>query len=1136
MDNRDFEREYEKNRQQEIEDFFAQFDKISDDFSKGGAANQDEAEQNPPSDAKDTLEFSDTQVSAGRSRRHKNAGGKKSSGSEIASGIGGFFAGIGSKLKNRYTEEYDVSDLSDGEMTSRKKKKKKYKLNVKRIILLLLCLGLLACAGVGVYAGIIIKNAPEIDPDNIYSMLAQSSVLYDAEGNVISTVGSSYENRTIIEYADLPQNLCNAFIAIEDKTFWTHHGFNIIRIFGAIKESIFSGGQIGGTSTITQQLARNVFLADIMSERSVSRKIAEAWYSTRIEKKLSKEKILEAYLNTIDLGFGSHGVQAAAQAYFSKDVQELDLIECAALASLPKAPSKFALVKRLNPEDVDPDKDVIIYESADYTYVYNGDISKDRRMRTLKNMEEQGLITKEEREAAEAEDLLTHINPNMSSLTEISSYFADYVVEEVIKDFMTDRHIDYSEAHDIVYNNGLQIYTTMNTDIQMALEQEYADPSNFPSVAKVKYDGNGNVIGKSGKLLLYAYGNMISGDENFYLQPDEYEWMPNGDLKLLKGKRLNFYKTTVNGESDVSIEFKNMFVIEDGVFYSIGGGNILIPQGVKKKDSDGNCVIQGSFFDGEQQYIRSADGKSGLYVDSKHYALKQKVIQPQSAMVITDYHTGQVQAMVGGRDTVGRLLFNRATATRQPGSSIKPICVYGAALQKSVDTMRNGSTPVFENYGSSENYAALFGTYMTAGSVIDDSPMTLEGRQWPKNWYSGYRGLYTLRTAVEQSVNVCAVKVFFQVGAEYAADYAKKFGLSHIVETGDNNDMNPAALALGGMTNGESPLEMASAYGTYANGGLYVSPICYTQVTNKRGEVLLENSVYTKQACDEGVAFIMTDILRSTVSSGIAHRAAIGTQPVGGKTGTTTDNYDAWFVGFTPQYSAACWIGNDINIELSEGSNAAAKLWSKIMKRACDGLPAGSFKSQPEDVISVTIDTKSGKLPTEESSYDYRGTVRSEYFISGTQPTTYDDVHTYVQVCNDSGYLATPYCTNTSWKFGVKRPYLVNPSVGDIEYEVPHYYCPYHNPDHSKYPTSDSGLDPTGAYTPSMPSGGQSGSGSTDAGEGGLGGNPGESDTPSWIDTGSGGSTTPTPAPESDPTPAPTDGGNADMPSWLTGN
>lgn len=1088
MDNKDFESEYEKTKQKEIEDFFAQFDKISDDFSRGNETAGETDETVMP--VEDVEKLAKVSVGMGRTKHKK------------------------------------------------KKNKKKYKINIKQLLKLAVCVFLAVCLGVGIYAGVIISKAPEIDPDNIYSMLAQSSVLYDSEGNVISMVGSSYENRSIIEYADLPENLCNAFIAIEDKTFWTHHGFNIIRIFGAIKEAVFEGGHIGGTSTITQQLARNVFLTDVMSDRSISRKIAEAYYSVKIEDKLSKEKIIEAYLNTIDLGFGSHGVQAAAQAYFSKDADELDLIECASLAALPKAPSKYALIKRLNPEDVDPENDVIIYESADYTYVYNGDISENRRLQTLNNMVDQGLITQEECDAAKAENLLEHLRPNMSSLTEISSYFADYTVEEVIKDLMADRNIDYSEAYEIVYNSGLQIHTTMNSDIQKVLEQEYSDPANFPSVARVKKDGAGNVVSSGGKILLYDYGNIISGDGNFYLANDEYEWMSDGSLKLLKGKRLNFYKTQVNGESDVSIEFKNMYIVEDGVFYSIGGGNILIPQGFKKKNDDGDCIIDSSFFKDDQQYIKSSNGKTGLYVDSKHYTIKQKVIQPQSAMVITDYKTGQVQAMVGGRNTVGRLLFNRATATRQPGSSIKPICVYGAALQKSVDTMNGGSTPVFETYDNNGNSVAnLYGTYMTAASVIDDAPMIVDGKRWPKNWYSGYRGLYTLRTAVEQSVNVCAVKVFLQVGAEYAADYAKGFGLTHIVEKGENNDMNPAALALGGMTNGESPLEMASAYGTYANGGLYMSPICYTTVTNKRGEIILENSVYSKQACDEGVAFIMTDILRTTVSNGIAGRAAIGSQPVAGKTGTTSDNYDAWFVGFTPQYSAACWIGNDINIELSEGSAAAAKLWSKVMKRALEGVPAGSFKSQPADVISVSIDTKSGKLPTAESSYDYRGTVRSEYFIKGTEPTTHDDVHTYVQICNDTGLLATPYCTNTSWKFGVRRPYLVSPDVGDLEYEVPHYYCPVHNPDPSKYPTADSGYDPTGAYTPAMPDSTAT-PGTSDTSDHGDH-SATETQTPGWINTGE---TTPEPAPAPDPAPAQgTDSGSGGLsesapPDWLLNN
>ena len=227
--------------------------------------------------------------------------------------------------------------------------------------------------------------------------------------------------------------------------------------------------------------------------------------------------------------------------------------------------------------------------------------------------------------------------------------------------------------------------------------------------------------------------------------------------------------------------------------------------------------------------------------------------------------------------------------------------------------------------------------------------------------------------------------------------------------------------------------------------------------------------------------------------------------------GNSADNYDAWFVGLTPQYAAACWIGNDVNIELSQGSAAAAKLWSKVMSQVCAGLPTGSYKPQPENVISVAIDTKSGKLPTSESTYDYRGTVRNEYFISGTQPTEYDDVHTYVLVCNDSGYLATPACSNTSWKFGVRRPYLVNPSVGDIDYEVPHYYCPYHNPDASKYPTAGSGLDPTGAYNPTK---------SDDTTPSTPDDTPAEGLKPG--DSGSGSGNTPAPTPEPAPSnPAP---------------
>ncbi len=1063
-----------KNNGQDIEEFFNQFDKISNNFEKSSsAANSFEAPRKSVS-ANEDLESEETSQNVGASRSKRRAAKVQSSAfSRGKEKIKNAFDNATAFIKGKFGSEIEEEDKMTGNNGDKHRKsrngkgKKHYKLNWKKLIRTCFILGCLMALIIGIYSAVIITRCPKIDPDNIYTMLSENSVLYDSEGNVISTVGASAQNRSIIEYKDLPKNLVDAFIAIEDKTFWDHHGFNIIRIFGAIKEAVLTGGDVKGTSTITQQLARNVYLPDTMSSHSIKRKIIEAYYSVQIEKTLSKEQIIEAYLNTINLGFNSHGVQAASQAYFSKDVNDLNLIECVALASLPKSPSTFALIKRLEKEDVDPDTAVIIYEAGDYTYVYNGEKSVNRREQTLKNMEEQELITSEERQAALSENLLDHIHPNMNSLTTISSYFADYATEEVIKDMMSENNLSYEDAHNMVYNGGLQIYTTMNSNVQKILEQEYSNFSNFPGVTHLSKDSAGNLLGKNGKLLLYNKGNIISADENFYLNTEEYKWLSNGDLMLIKGKRLNFYNTQVAGASDISIEFKSMYYIDtNGKLYTIEGGSILVPQGYKSKDNDGNCIIDADFFKDGQEYFKNTADTNTLYVDSKHYVLKQSVIQPQSAMVITDYKTGGVVAMVGGRNTTGKLLFNRAAANRQPGSSIKPICVYGAALQKSLDALNGGTTPelvMYDKNGQSVNH--MYGKYMTAASVVDDSPMVVNGKQWPKNWYNSYRGLYTFRTALQQSVNVCAVRIFQNVGPEYAADYAAKFGISTIVKSGESNDMNAAALALGGMTKGAKPIEMASAYGTFANGGLYVSPTLYTKVTTKRGEVILESTSYTNQACDEGVAFIMTDVLRSVVSEGIAGAASIGNQPVAGKTGTTTDNYDAWFVGFTPQFSAACWIGNDVNIELSQGSTAAAKLWSKVMRQVCAAYPTGSFKAAPSNVVSVTIDTKSGLIPTAESSYDNRGTVRSEYFISGTQPTESDNIHTYVQVCNESGFLATPSCPNHSAKFGIKRPYLVDSAVGDINYEVPHYYCPIHNPNPNAYPISGSGLDPTGKDT-----------------------------------------------------------------------
>jgi penicillin-binding protein 1A len=208
--------------------------------------------------------------------------------------------------------------------------------------------------------------------------------------------------------------------------------------------------------------------------------------------------------------------------------------------------------------------------------------------------------------------------------------------------------------------------------------------------------------------------------------------------------------------------------------------------------------------------------------------------------------------------------------------------------------------------------------------------------------------------------------------------------------------MNLAALALGGMTNGISPIEMASAYGTFPNKGVYVEPCSYTRVEDAQGNVLLEKVPYTNKVFDESVAFIMTDILQTTVTRGIAGRAAIGTQPVGGKTGTTSDNVDAWFVGFTPQFAASVWIGNDVNIELSKGSSAAAALWSKVMKRVCSGYSYGSFPSMPSNVYVLD----------------------GEYYVTGTSPTGPTASADRPEVFYDEN----------------GNPYIIDSDTGDIVY------------------------------------------------------------------------------------------------------
>lgn len=897
-------------------------------------------------------------------------------------------------------------------------RKKKYRLNWKRFILFLLGLMIIAAAAVGFYVGHIISQAPKIDVNDMYTILTESTVVYDDDGKEIDTVYSE-ENRTIVEYDDIPEDMINAMVALEDKTFWDHHGFNFIRIMGAIKESVFGGGQISGTSTITQQLARNVFLKDSRFDRDIKRKIIEAYYTVIIEKELKKKEIITLYLNTVNFGYGSYGVQAAAQSYFSKDVQDLTLAECASLAALPQLPSTYQLIEYVGNNDVSEKDDNILKRTSGGTYLAN-DASKDRRETCLDLMVEQGYISEKQAKKASKVKLTDMLNPSYNNNPQEAAYFKDYVIDTVIEDLMKEYDWDYDYAWDRVYNGGLKIYSTLDSQAQDVIEKEFDNDANFPSSYTYSIPN------------LASFDSIFDSEKNFTFTSDEIRKRKDGGLLIRANKRLNIYETEVNGETDYSIEFPNMYTYENGTLYTIGGGFINIPQQYKSVNKYGNVIISADFFENEDYkdfFIFNEDGT--VTIPPGSYSLNQKVIQPQAAMTIVENSTGYVKAMVGGRKTTGRQLHNRAISPEQPGSSIKPLAVYSAAIQQSAEEAQSGSKKhTFTDFKIDKQGAKLWGNFMTPASIVIDEKTTINGKVWPQNaGGAGYSGPQTMRSALQQSINTCAVKILLQVGEQYSADLVEKFGISTLDREGGVNDLNPAGLALGGLSEGVTTLDMASAYTTFPNNGTRKKTTPYTQVVDSKGEVLLDKTKNkSRRVLDAGVAWIMTDMLKSVVTQGIGYPAAISGVQSGGKTGTTDEQKDIWFDGFTPSYSASLWIGVDQNCAGTEMSGPAAALWGKIMNQI-DGAKQGSYKSAPSNVI-------------------YSG---GEYFISGTQGGigSIEDLKKKVTICTETGYLATPDCPHTK-----KVGFLDWGNEDSKDGEMPKYYCYKHNRDPEKYPIS----------------------------------------------------------------------------------
>ncbi len=410
-----------------------------------------------------------------------------------------------------------------------------------------------------------------------------------------------------------------------------------------------------------------------------------------------------------------------------------------------------------------------------------------------------------------------------------------------------------------------------------------------------------------------------------------------------------------------------------------------------------------------QQIAETAMGRNANFPSSKTDT--SGILQPQGAVVVLDPHTGYIKALVGGREHTQKRQWNRATQTaRQPGSAFKPIAAYGPAIEY---------------------------TGMGPASVVDDIPVNY-GSYEPRNVDGRYRGLITLRTALTSSVNIAAVKILM--------DYV---GLANSIKFATNLDItldplnHGASMALGGLHNGVTPLQMASAYGAFDNRGVFIEPTVILKVEKQDGVILEQHVPKQRVAMQPTTAYLVTDMMRSVVQSGTGTGAQIS-RPAAGKTGTTDEGKDLWFVGFTPELVAAVWMGYDQPTAMPQayGGTYPTRVWQEIMSKALSDTPVTGFAS-PGGIVTATVDGKSGLLPGPNTPSD---SLVTDYFAEGTVPSATDNVHTFVEVCAASGQLPTQNCPDRVIKPLIKLPYSVSPSVEDYPLRAPTESCTLHAP------------------------------------------------------------------------------------------
>ncbi|MFB3883686.1 MAG: penicillin-binding protein 1A [Thermodesulfobacteriota bacterium] len=729
------------------------------------------------------------------------------------------------------------------------------------------------------------------------------SVVYSEEDEVVGKflVG----NRIPIPYERMPKSLVQAFIAAEDGNFFQHSGIDYKAIARAMFRNLMAGRIVQGGSTITQQVTKIFFLTP---KKSLLRKLKEAAYAFGLERNLTKEQILNLYLNNIYLGNGAYGVEAASESYFNKRVDQLNLGEIALMAGIVNAPSR-------------------------YSPIYNLKRAKDRQSYVLGRMAELGFISQEQRVKILRTPL--RIQSKESAYFSKAPYFTEFIRQQVEKKYGKEK----------LYQDGLRIYTTIDLSLQRMAQDSL-------EAGLRELDKRQGFRGPIQRLSQKEIKELL-GRKKGALAPLSTREIYEGVI-LSKDDSQKSFAVWVEDRRGI-LSFSEMaWALHIKPSPQFSPGDVKTPSNLLKAGDVVHVKVKEPPKKGGQPLLLT---------------LEQEPLV-QGGLVCIDPKTGYVKAMVGGRDFT-ESQFNRAVhSRRQPGSAFKPF-IYAAALEK-------GYTP---------------------STILMDSPVEYSdpdgSSYWaPKNYDKNFTGPITFRNALAHSRNVVTVKILEDIGVGHVLKFIKKLGI-------DSPIKRDLSIALG--TSGVSMLEFTGAFSAFANEGQRTNPIFIKKIVTMKDEVLEENFPYVEfeekeededtppvsspvqkeQVISPQNAFLITHLLQGVVQHGTGQRAKVLGRPIAGKTGTSSDCADAWFVGYTPSFLSTVWVGFDDKTSLGEnetGARAALPIWISFMGQALRNTPVETFKVPPGiTMIKVNIETG---LPVNEDSQD---TVL-EAFIEGSAP------------------------------------------------------------------------------------------------------------------------------------------------------